>query len=66
MEKEIKQKVYSANDVLKAADIPSSLGMAQDELPDRYMSFEGQTRPKQNMKSINRYRIDDMYEAVDY
>ena len=46
MEKEIKQKVYSANDVLKAADIPSSLGMAQDELPDRYMSFEGQTKAK--------------------
>ena len=59
-------KILSGKDIGKSADIPSSLGLCIDELPQRYMAFEGQTRPKEKINSINRYRIDDMYEAVDY
>lgn len=58
--------VHDANDVLKSGNVPSSMGVTVDESPDRYMEYKGANRPSDNLNSIARYRIDDMYEAIDY
>lgn len=57
--------VHDANDVCKSGNAPSSMGSCVDEPRDRWMEYLG-GNPNDNPNSINKYRIDDMYEAVDY
>ena len=59
-------KVWSANDVCKSGDVPSSMGACVDEPADRFMTYTGANKPTDKPNTINRHRIDDMYEAVDY
>jgi len=66
VKKPMKQIVHDANDVIRSGDVPSSMGMTVDEPSDRYMEYKGASRPSDKLNSIERYRIDDMYEAVDY
>lgn len=61
-----KQIVHDANDVIRSGNIPSSMGEAVDELGDRYMGYSGQMRPSNQFSDINCYRLDYMYEAIDY
>ena len=58
--------VYDANDVIRSGNVPSSLGLCVDEPDDRWMEYDGAQRPSDRVNDISRYRIDDMYEAVDY
>ena len=66
--KSVKAKtiVHDANDVICSGNVPSSLGLCVDEPSDRFMRYEGAQRPSDSLNNISRYRIDDMYEAVDY
>jgi len=71
-EKKRKMKIWNANDVLASDPIKSDVGVASsmalcvDEPPDRWMEYLGAGSPKDNPNSINRHRVDDMYEATDY
>ena len=58
--------VHDANDVIRSGNVPSSLGLCLDEPNDRFMRYEGAQRPSDRVNDVMRYRIDDMYEAVDY
>ena len=58
--------VHDANDVIRSGNVPSSLGLCVDEPDDRWLRYEGAQRPDDHVNSITRYRLDDMYEAVDY
>jgi hypothetical protein len=58
--------VYDANDVIRSGNVPSSLGLCVDEPDDRWMEYDGAQRPSDSLNNISRYRIDDMYEAIDY
>lgn len=58
--------VHDANDVISSGNIPSSLGLCVDEPEDRWMEYDGAQRPDDHVNHIKRYRIDDMYEAIDY
>ena len=64
--KRVVTKVWSANDVCKSGDVPSSMGACVDEPADRFMTYTGANKPTDKPNTINRHRIDDMYEAVDY
>lgn len=64
--KPTKQIVHDANDVLESGNIPSSMGETVDEPKDRYMEYSGLRRPGDKVNTVNCYRIDDMYEAIDY
>ena len=62
-----KQIVHDANDVIRSGNIPSSLAVTVDEPPDRFMRYESKPMSGfDTVDSIRMYRIDDMYEAVDY
>ena len=62
-----KQIIHSANDVIRSANIPSSMAVTVDEEPDRYMRYESKpVTARDTLFSIKRYRIDDLYEAIDY
>jgi len=61
-----KIRVWDANDICKSGDIPSSMALCVDEPTDRWMEHIGDGRPSDKLNYLNRYRIDDMYEAVDY
>ena len=58
--------VHDANDVIRSGNVPSSLGLCVDEPDDRWLRYEGAQRPDDHVNHIKRYRLDDMYEAVDY
>tara|TARA_B100000315_G_C14575923_1_gene587888 strand:- start:2104 stop:2235 length:132 start_codon:yes stop_codon:yes gene_type:complete len=43
------------------------MAVTVDEEPDRYMRYESKpVTARDNLFSIRRYRIDDLYEAIDY
>ena len=51
---------------LKSHNIPSSMGTTVDEPEDRWMRLETQPNPTGKVNTIECYRIDDLYEEIDY
>ncbi len=57
--------IVNGND-LKSHNIPSSMGTTVDEPEDRWMRLETQPNPTGKVNTIECYRIDDLYEEIDY